>query len=281
MGFQRLAMITTRFAPSPTGDIHLGHVFAAKVAHDMARDAGGCFLLRQEDIDSGRVKPEFYHGIEEDLEWLGLRWDGEILFQSERRAAYDAALETLRAMGLIYPCFCTRKDIQAVLSAPHGQDAAIYPGTCRMLSAQETHDRIAAGAEHAWRFNADKAERIHGELTFRDLRFGVIHLDTSLNGDAILARKDIGVAYHLAVVVDDHFQNITHVTRGEDLFVATHIHRQLQAVLGYSEPLYLHHDLVRDESGTRLAKRDANRSIRMLRKQGLSADEVMAMLQSS
>lgn len=273
--------IITRFAPSPTGDLHLGHAYAAKVAHDLARDSGGRFLLRQEDIDSGRVKPEFYRRIEEDLEWLGFGWDGEILLQSERRESYDSALEKLKTMALAYPCFCTRKDIQAALSAPHGPDAAIYPGTCRSLSAAETHDRIAAGEAHAWRFDAEKAAHIHGDLSFHDLRFGQIRVDTSVNGDAILARKDIGTAYHLAVVVDDDFQEITHVTRGEDLLGATHIHRQLQAVLGYREPLYLHHPLVRDENGARLAKRDAARSIRTLREQGLSPEEVFAMAQVS
>ena len=271
----------TRFAPSPTGDLHLGHVYAAKVAHDLAREAGGLFLLRQEDIDAGRVKPEFYRHIEEDLEWLGLRWDGEIMLQSERRDAYEMALETLKNMGLVYPCFCTRKDIQAALSAPHGSDAAIYPGTCRALSIQERSDWIAAGEAHSWRFHAAKAAEIHGELSFDDLRFGKIRLDTSVNGDAVLARKDIGVAYHLAVVVDDDFQEITHVTRGEDLLGATHIHRQLQAILGYREPLYLHHALVRDEYGTRLAKRDAARSIRTLREQGLSREKVLAMIRAS
>jgi glutamyl-Q tRNA(Asp) synthetase len=273
--------VVTRFAPSPTGDLHLGHVYAAKVAHDLAREAGGRFLLRHEDIDSGRVKPEFYRRIEEDLEWLGLRWDGEILLQSERREAYEDALETLKTMGLAYPCFCTRKDIQAALSAPHGSDAAIYPGTCHSLSIAETHDRIAAGEAHAWRFHAEKAAQIHGDLSFQDLRFGEIRVDTSVNGDAVLSRKDIGVAYHLAVVVDDPFQEITHVTRGEDLLGATHIHRQLQYILGYREPLYLHHALVRDENGTRLAKRDAARSIRSLREKGFSPKEVFAMLQAS
>ncbi len=272
---------TTRFAPSPTGDLHLGHVYAAKVAHDLAREAGGRFLLRQEDIDAGRVKPEFYSHIEEDLEWLGLRWDGEILRQSERREAYDDALETLKIMGLAYPCFCTRKDIQAALSAPHGSDAAIYPGTCRALSTQEASERIAAGEAHSWRFDSSKAAEIHGELFFLDLRFGKIRVDTAVNGDAVLARKDIGVAYHLAVVVDDDFQNITHVTRGDDLLGATHIHRQLQAILGFREPFYLHHACLCDESGKRLAKRDHTRSIRTLREQKLSTDEVLTMVKAS
>lgn len=274
-------MTVTRFAPSPTGDLHLGHVYAAKVAHDLAREASGRFLLRHEDIDAGRVKPEFYRHTEKDLEWLGLGWYGEILLQSGRREAYDDALEKLKSMGLAYPCFCTRKDIQAALSAPHGSDAAIYPGTCRSLSTAETSDRIAAGEAHAWRFDSGKAAAIHGELSFHDLRFGKIRVDTSANGDAVLARKDIGVAYHLAVVVDDDFQEITHVTRGEDLLGATHIHRQLQAILGFREPLYLHHACLCDESGKRLAKRDHARSIRTLREQGLPPAEVLAMAKVS
>ena len=274
-------MTVTRFAPSPTGDLHLGHVYAAKVAHDLAREAGGRFLLRQEDIDAGRVKPEFYRHIEEDLEWLGLRWDGEILLQIERREAYEDTLETLKNMGLAYPCFCTRKDIQSALSAPHVSDSAIYPGTCRTISTQETSDRIAAREAHSWRFHSAKAAAIHGELSFHDMRFGKIRVDPAANGDAVLARKDIGVAYHLAVVVDDEFQKITHVTRGEDLLEATHIHRQLQAILGFREPIYLHHALVQDEHGKRLAKRDAARSIRSLREQGLSPENVMAKLQVS
>jgi glutamyl-Q tRNA(Asp) synthetase len=274
-------MTVTRFAPSPTGDLHLGHVYAAKVAHDLARQHNGLFLLRHEDIDSSRVREEYYQQIEEDLRWLGLDWDGESLRQSSRQNAYRDALEILKQQDLVYPCFCTRKDIQAALSAPHGSDSAIYPGTCRTISIQETSDRIAAGEAHAWRFDSGKAAAIHGALSFHDLRFGKIRVDPAVNGDAVLARKDIGVAYHLAVVVDDEFQNITHVTRGEDLLDATHIHRQLQAILGFRDPIYLHHAIVHDEHGKRLAKRDAARSIRNLREQGLSPENVMAMLQVS
>lgn len=267
----------TRFAPSPTGELHLGHVYAAKVAHDLARDAGGKFFLRQEDIDSSRVREEFYGKIEEDLRWLGLAWDGEILRQIDRQGAYEGALEKLKAMGLVYPCFCTRKDIQAALSAPHGCEAVIYPGTCRDLSNEESANRIAAGELHSWRLDAGRAAAAHGELFFEDLRFGKTWVDISVNGDAVLARKDIGIAYHLAVVVDDAFQEITHVTRGDDLFGATHIHRQLQAVLGYREPIYLHHACVCDENGKRMAKRDEARSIRGLREIGMSPQEVLAM----
>jgi glutamyl-Q tRNA(Asp) synthetase len=268
----------TRFAPSPTGELHLGHAYAAKVAHNLAREHGGKFLLRQEDIDTSRVREEFYGKIEEDLKWLGFDWDGEILRQSDRQAAYTTALETLKEMGLAYPCFCTRKDIQVALSAPHGSEAAIYPGTCRELAPQEAMERIAAGEAHSWRFDSTKAAEIHGELSFHDLRFGKTRVDMAVNGDAVLARKDIGVAYHLAVVVDDEFQEITHVTRGEDLLGATHVQRQLQAILGYREPRYLHHKLVCDENGKRLAKRDESRSIRHLRESGSTSAEVFGSI---
>ncbi len=273
--------IITRFAPSPTGELHLGHAYAAKVAHDLARSANGLFYLRQEDIDSSRVKAEFYDQIETDLKWFGLFWDGEILHQSSRQQAYDAALDSLKSMGLVYPCFCTRKDIQAALSAPHSSDAAIYPGTCREIPTQEATDRITSGEAYSWRFHASKAAKIHGALSFEDLRFGKILVDPSINGDAILARKDIGVAYHLAVVVDDSFQNITHVTRGDDLLGATHIHRQLQAILVFAKPTYLHHACVCDETGKRLAKRDQAHSIRALRDAGHSPSEVLAMFSPS
>jgi glutamyl-Q tRNA(Asp) synthetase len=269
----------TRFAPSPTGELHLGHVYAAKVAHDLARQVGGRFLLRQEDIDSSRVREEFYGKFEKDLQWLDLDWDGEVLRQSDRQAAYMTVLESLKEMGLAYPCFCTRKDIQGAQSAPHGPEAAIYPGTCRGLSPQDTARRIAAGEAHSWRFDAGNAAEIHGDLYFEDLRFGKNCVDVAMNGDAVLARKDIGIAYHLAVVVDDGFQEITHVTRGEDLFGATHVQRQLQAILGYRQPIYLHHTLVCDETGKRLAKRDAARSIRHLKESGFSPQEVLAMAQ--
>ncbi len=267
----------TRFAPSPTGELHIGHVYAAQVAYDLAKKAGGKFLLRQEDIDTSRVREEYYAKIEKDLQWLGLAWDGEILRQSSREAAYENVLERLKGLNLVYPCFCTRKDIQAALSAPHGADAPIYPGTCRRISAEESNDRIASGEAHSWRFDAGKAAKIHGELFFEDLRFGRIQVDPLVNGDAVLARKDIGIAYHLAVVVDDDFQEVTHVTRGDDLLGATHIHRQLQAILSLREPVYLHHACVCDEDGKRLAKRDAARSIRSLRESGFSPQEVLEM----
>ncbi|RYD23601.1 MAG: tRNA glutamyl-Q(34) synthetase GluQRS [Verrucomicrobiaceae bacterium] len=272
----------TRFAPSPTGRLHLGHVLAARVAWKLVRDAGGEFLLRHEDIDGSRVREEFYQGIEEDLQWLGLTWNGEALRQTDRIPAYDAALATLRERNLVYPCFCTRREIQdewaRMGAAPQGPEAPVYPGICRKLSTEERQEKMRAGIPFAWRLDAGKAAGITGPLSFRDLRFGEIPVDPELLGDVVLARKDIGTAYHLAVVVDDAFQEITHVTRGEDLLSSTHVHRLLQCLLGLPEPFYLHHGLMVDEDGKRLAKRNDPLAVATMREQGLSPAEVMEKL---
>lgn len=272
----------TRFAPSPTGRLHLGHVLAARVAWKLARDAGGAFLLRHEDIDGPRVREEFYRGIEEDLEWLGLKWDGEPLRQTQRIPAYDSALESLRERNLVYPCFCTRREIQEewarMGAAPQGPEAPVYPGTCRKLTEGEQQEKTGSGMPYAWRLDSTKASGITGPLIFRDLRFGDIPVNPQLLGDVVLARKDIGTAYHLAVVVDDAFQEITHVTRGEDLLPSTHVHRLLQALLDLPEPLYLHHELMLDEDGKRLAKRNDSLAIATLRENGMTPAEVLAMI---
>lgn len=275
-------MIRTRFAPSPTGRLHLGHVMAARVAHSLAREAGGKFLLRHEDIDGPRVREEFYQGIEQDLLWLGLGWDGEPLRQTSRIALYESALGSLRERNLVYPCFCTRRDIQEewarMGAAPQGADAPVYPGTCCKLTKTEALGKITAGVPYAWRLDATKAATITGPLTFQDQRCGEIPVNAGLLGDVVLARKDIGTAYHLAVVVDDAFQEITHVTRGEDLLASTHVHRLLQVLLDLPRPVYLHHPLVLDQHGQRLAKRNDALSIAALRERGLSPADVLAMI---
>jgi glutamyl-Q tRNA(Asp) synthetase len=275
-------MIRTRFAPSPTGRLHLGHVFAAAVARDLARARGGEFLLRFEDIDVTRVRPEFYDGIEEDLRWLGLDWDGEALRQTDRLAAYEASLNRLRELGAVYPCFCTRREIDDELArmtgAPHGPEGPHYPGICRRLTPAEREAKLAAGIPFSWRFDAVKAGELAGPLTFTDLRFGTVAVDTGALGDVILARKDIGTSYHLAVVTDDAFQSISHVTRGEDLLASTHVHRVLQALLGFPEPVYLQHELILDDTGKRLAKRHDSLSIKTLRDSGRSPEDVIAQL---
>lgn len=273
-------MTLTRFAPSPTGLLHTGHAYAAKVAHDLAKDAGGRFLLRFEDIDSTRVRDEYYTAIEEDLRWFGIEWDGEPLRQSDRLDFYNGALVRLQDRGIVYPCFCTRREIEeevaGMASAPHGPEGALYPGTCRGLSEDEREQRLFSGNIPAWRLDSAEAARSTGPLSFKDKIHGTIDTVPGLLGDVVLARKDIGTSYHLAVVVDDAFQQITHVTRGEDLLPSTHVHRMLQALLDFPEPEYLHHPLITDDQGRRLAKRNQDQTIRSLRDRGTTAAEIFA-----
>jgi glutamyl-Q tRNA(Asp) synthetase len=276
-------MVRTRFAPSPTGRLHLGHALAAQVAFELAATAPhGEFLLRHEDLDQPRVRPEFYAEIEADLRWLGITWSGEPLRQSSRQPAYEAALSRLRGLNLLYPCFCTRREILAeaatITSAPHGSEGPLYPSTCRRLGRDQQQANIAAGIAHSWRFDAAAAAARCGVLTFQDLRFGLVAVDEKLLGDVVLARKDIGPAYHLAVVVDDAFQQITHVSRGEDLLPATHVQRLLQQLLGLPEPVYLHHPLISDAAGKRLAKRADAASIAAYRAAGISPAELLSRI---
>lgn len=274
----------TRFAPSPTGFLHLGHAHAALFAARAADERAGRFLLRIEDIDRGRCRPEFDSAILEDLNWLGLEWVGAVLRQSERSEAYGTALERLDALGVLYPCFCTRKEIAAEIAragaAPHGApgpDGPLYPGICRGLSAVERTERRERGDGFALRIDASKAAELAGALEFTDRGAGVIPADPLLLGDAVLARKDIGTSYHLSVVVDDAAQGVTLVTRGADLLPATHLHAVLQVLLGLPAPEYHHHQLIEDGAGRRLAKRDGAVSIRGLREAGCSPKEVRAM----
>ncbi len=280
--------LVTRFAPSPTGLLHLGHAFSALSAWDMAAAAGGRFLLRIEDIDQPRCKPEFEAAIFRDLRWLGLDWPEPVMRQSTRAPAYHAALEQLGAIGLIYPCSCTRGDIRAALSAPQegaapaiGPDGPIYPGTCR---ARPLADRRPGDA---LRLNM---QAVAAHLTGRELAFeetgplhggrhviDPAHLPDTL-GDIVLARRDIGTSYHLAVVADDAAQGITRVVRGEDLFAATAIHVVLQALLGLPTPGYHHHRLIRDDAGRRLAKRDDARAIARYRAEGATPADIRRLV---
>lgn len=273
-------MPTTRFAPSPTGLLHLGHAHAALFAADRA--AGGRFLVRIEDIDPGRCRPEFEAAILEDLAWLGLTWETPILRQSEAMADYGAALAQLRAAGLIYPCFCTRKDIQAEIAAagnaPHGPDGPLYPGICRHRDPGEVADLLAAGTPHAWRLDAAAALARTGPLTWHAReRNADIPVDPALFGDVVLARKDTPTSYHLAVTLDDARQAVDEVTRGQDLFAATHVHRLLQALLDLPVPVWHHHGLLTDDQGRRYAKRDRGLTLRALREAGHSPEAVRAM----
>jgi glutamyl-Q tRNA(Asp) synthetase len=266
-------MKISRFAPSPTGRLHLGHAYSAIRAHDFARGAGGGFLLRIEDIDGSRSREEHVAGIVADLTWLGLSWDGPVVRQSARLALYDAALDRLRAMGLLYPCFCTRADIAASVAAPHGREGTIYPGTCRGVD-----NATRMGEPHCWRIDMARAVALAGPLHWRDSRAGNVTAAPIAHGDVVLARKDAPASYHLAVTLDDAEQGVTDVVRGEDLFAATDVHRLLQALLGLPTPDYHHHALLTDAAGARLAKRHGAPALADLRASGMDGGELAAML---
>lgn len=274
-------MIVTRFAPSPTGYLHRGHAFSALTAYEAARAAGGRFILRIEDIDITRSRPEFEAAIYEDLAWLGLEWETPVRRQSERLDDYQAALAALTADHLTYRCFRTRKEMaQAAASAPHG---AVEPFRSGPLPAEEEAARLAAGDPFAWRLSLDAAEQA---LAGRGLSFveegggpngehGTIPADPALSGgDVVLSRKDVGVAYHLAVVIDDALQGVTHVIRGADLFEATHVQRLLQALLDLPTPIYRHHRLLTGPDGKRYAKRDHAETLRDLRARGVTPQQL-------
>lgn len=279
-------MIRERFAPSPTGLLHLGHGFSALTAFDAARAAGGEFLLRIEDIDQPRCKKKYEDAIYEDLKWLGISWNEPVMRQSDRQPAYNAAIEHLTDLGLCYPCGCTRKDIQGALSAPQegdpsltGPDGTIYPGTCRGRDMNARKDTDAV------RLNMRKAIAYLGgvqNLTFQEVGKGIKTLNAGMLidgcGDIVLARKDIGTSYHLAVVVDDAAQGITHVTRGRDMADTTQIHRLLQALLNLPTPVYHHHRLIRDENGKRLAKRNDAMALRVYRDSGKTGEDIRKMI---
>ena len=267
-----MTIVTTRFAPSPTGLLHLGHAASACFAHEQA--AGGRFLLRIEDIDQGRCREEFVAALFEDLAWLGLAWEPDVRRQSLHFADYAGALDRLAAQDLLYPCFCTRADIKEMGGAPHGPDGPIYPGFCRHLSEAEREERRAAGKPFALRLKMDEAMRIAGPLHWEDLSAGRQIARPELFGDVVLARKDTPASYHLAVTWDDAKQGVTLVTRGVDLFPASHLHRLLQALLDLPVPRWHHHPLLTGADGKRLAKREGAPSIRSLREQGLGPAEV-------
>jgi glutamyl-Q tRNA(Asp) synthetase len=281
---------TTRFAPSPTGYLHLGHAFSALSAFDAAQAAGGRFLLRVEDIDATRVRPAFEAAIYEDLHWLGLRWATPVRRQSEHMADYQRALDRLRADGLVYRCFRTRREVlDAIASAPHGPgegaEGAVFRGA--PLPPAEEADRLADGQPFAWRLSLDAAaHRLggFGGLAFTERgegpagEHGTISADPAREGDVILARKDVGVAYHLAVVVDDALQGVTDVVRGGDLFAAAHIQRLLQALLHLPTPVYRHHALLMGEDGRRLAKRNGAPALRDLRREGAGPADIRRRL---
>jgi glutamyl-Q tRNA(Asp) synthetase len=271
----------TRFAPSPTGYLHIGHFMSA----DFAFHHGDKFILRIEDIDTTRCKTEFESSIYEDLKWMGLEWEKPVLRQSEHFADYHKTLHQLQEMGVIYPCFCTRKEIEAEINhspnAPHLGDTVVYPQTCLKLSAAEIQDKQSAGLHYALRLNVKKAMSLTGQLTWFDREQGYQEARPDLLGDVVLARKDTPVSYHLCVTHDDARQGVNLVTRGEDLFTATHIHRLLQALMGWDTPDYHHHRLITDISGKKFSKRDKSLTLREIRNKGFSASQLRDMIEGN
>jgi glutamyl-Q tRNA(Asp) synthetase len=280
--------VVTRFAPSPTGRLHIGHAFSALFGFNRARDAGGIFILRIEDIDEGRCRPEFEQGIFDDLRWLGLSWPEPVRRQSDYMDDYKEALHKLSDLDLLYPCFCTRKDIQDEIaraaSAPHGPEGALYPGTCRHLTDDQRADNMRAGKSYAFRLDTAKAAAyLRGKnkwpLTWFDHAKGEQIATPEILGDVVLARKDVSASYHLSVTVDDHLQGVTIVTRGEDLFYASHLHRLLQELLGLTVPAWHHHPLLLDHEGKRFAKRNNSVTLQHLREaEGKTSADIMRMI---
>lgn len=276
----------TRFAPSPSGFLHLGHAYAALFAARAARRSGGRMLLRIEDIDRDRCRPEFETAIFEDLEWLGVEWEQPVRRQSEHLGKHSAALQVLVEGGVVYPCFCSRKEIRAEIAkagqAPHGLGGPLYPGTCRQLSMEERRQRFDQGVPHALRLDVYKAMVIgerdnKGPLFWTDVEAGRAECDPSPLGDVILGRKDSPSSYHLSATLDDHLQGVTLVTRGSDLFASTHVHRLLQALMGLKTPEYHHHKLLAGPDGRRYAKRDKSMTLQALRQAGKRPEEVRAL----
>lgn len=271
-----------RFAPSPNGELHLGHAFSALTDYALCRRADGRFLLRIEDIDPTRCRPEFEAAIYDDLRWLGLTWEEPVRRQSEHMADYADALARLTAMNLVYPAFLSRAEIATATAAPSWprdpDGAPLYPGGDRDLPAAEVERRIAAGAPYALRLRMDRAIAIAGRLSWKEDGEGDVVADPAAWGDVVIARKETPTSYHLAVTVDDAAQGITHVVRGRDLYHATSVHVLLQKLLGLPSPAYYHHRLIVDADGRKLAKSDRDTSLRSLREAGKTPDDIRRMV---
>ena len=269
----------TRFAPSPTGHMHLGHVFSALFSYEAAKKLGGKFILRIEDIDSQRSGKIFEESIYEDLEWLKIKYSKDIRYQSEHMDDYAGAIKELQKLDMVYPCFCSRSDIKAEImragNAPHEEESTIYPGTCRRLSKEERIEKLSIENNFAWRLNIRAASKKLGGLVWNDLRLGKHTVPVGTIGDVVLARKDVPTSYHLSATLDDHIQRIGLITRGEDLVNSTHIHKIIQVLLELKSPIYLHHPLILDSKGIRLSKRTRAQTVKSLKASGLQKDDVI------
>jgi glutamyl-Q tRNA(Asp) synthetase len=282
------ASTIVRFAPSPNGFLHLGHAYSALINALVARETGGRMLLRMENIDTVRCRPEFETAIKDDLAWLGVTWEPSVRRQSEHLSDYAGALEQLERRGLVYPCFCSRGDIMAAVASrpawPVDPDGTpLYPGTCRTMRATERARRLASGERASYRLDMQRAlAALSGDLSWNEFREGAVRLEEPANpavwGDAVLSRKDIATSYHIAVVVDDAQQGVTDVIRGEDLFMATGLHRLLQSLLDLPAPNYHHHALLRDASGQKLAKSLRAKPLRAYRQERCTVESVLARI---
>lgn len=272
----------TRFAPSPTGLLHLGHAFSALLAYRSAQKNNGAFFLRIEDIDTTRCRPEFEEAIYRDLAWLGLTWETPVRRQSEHFDVYQKTLDQLDEKGVLYPCFCSRAEIRREIKnssgAPHGPEGPLYPGTCRNLSQEEKAHNIKNDLPFAVRLDTEKALKLVGENLFFNEKGTKTKADPQNLGDVVLARKESPSSYHLSVVVDDHLQGISHIIRGQDLFHTTPVHCLLQKLLDYQTPEYHHHDLLLGPDGKRLAKRDQSITLETLKKDGRTIPEIEKLI---
>ena len=271
-------MTVTRFAPSPTGKLHLGHAYSALYSEKIARENNGKFIVRIEDIDKTRCKKQYVDCILEDLNWLGVKWCDEVLIQSTRIEQYQLASKKLLSLGMLYPCFCTRKEIASNSDVAnrklHNENNSLYPGTCRNLSDEEVSEKIRKRIPYSLRLNSAKAKEKVGKVYWSDHLSGLHEVDYDVMGDVVIVRKDIGTSYHLAVTVDDDFQGVNLVTRGLDLFESTHVHRVLQSLLDLDIPEWSHHELIRDSAGKRYSKSDQSLSLEKLRESGVSAKDI-------
>lgn len=271
-------MTVTRFAPSPTGKLHLGHAYSALYSEKIARENNGKFIVRIEDIDKTRCKQQYVDFILDDLNWLGVKWCDEVLIQSTRIEQYQLASKKLLSLGVLYPCFCTRKEIASNSDVAnrklHNENNSLYPGTCRNLSDEEVSEKIRKRIPYSLRLNSAKAKEKVGKVYWSDHLSGLHEVDYDVMGDVVIVRKDIGTSYHLAVTVDDDFQGVNLVTRGLDLFESTHVHRVLQSLLDLDIPEWSHHELIRDSAGKRYSKSDQSLSLEKLRESGVSAKDI-------